>query len=170
MSINVVLVEPEIPQNTGNIARTCAACGARLHLIGPLGFSIEDKYLKRAGLDYWHLVDVRRYSSIADFVNCVPKAHSVYVSKKAGIVYSDYHYPADSFLWFGKETAGLPETLLKANRHHCVRIPMRDCARSLNLANSAAVIIYEVLRQQGFPDLKKHGILSINTASEEKDL
>lgn len=157
MSINIVLVEPEIPQNTGNIARTCAASGAGLHLIRPLGFSIEDRYLKRAGLDYWSEVLV----SCSDSFDELRKKYSghsfFYASTKAGKPYTDIVYPRDCFLVFGKETAGLPEELLEANRESCIRIPMREGIRSLNLSNSVAIILYEVLRQQGFGNMSLKG-------------
>jgi tRNA (cytidine/uridine-2'-O-)-methyltransferase len=156
--LNIVLVEPEIPQNTGNIARTCAATGARLHLVKPLGFAIDDKKLKRAGLDYWWLLDITIYESIDDFFgrNDGP---FYYFSTKARSVYSDVVYPDKCYIVFGKETAGLPEELLKANPGTAVRLPMREEARSLNLSNTVAVGAYEVLRQWGFPELKKTGEL-----------
>ena len=157
--INVVLVEPEIPQNTGNAARTCAATGARLHLVGPMGFQISDAKLKRAGLDYWHMLDITIYDSLDAFFekNAGP---FVYFSTKAEKRYCDAVYPPGVYLVFGRETAGLPETLLAANAEHCVRIPMIDPARSLNLSNCVAVGVFEALRQAGFPGLKLKGILS----------
>ena len=133
--MHIVLVEPEIPGNTGNIARLCAATGCHLHLVRPLGFSVEDKYLKRAGLDYWHLVDIHYYDSS----------------------YADVQYAQDSLLIFGKETAGLPETLLHEYPESCIRIPMIEDARSLNLSNSVAIVAYEALRQNGFADLTLYG-------------
>lgn len=157
--LNIVLVEPEIPQNTGNIARTCAATGARLHLVGPLGFQIDDRKLKRAGLDYWWLLDIRYYDGLADFFS-KNKGPFYYFSTKARNVYSDVRYPDGSYLVFGKETAGLPEELLYANPDSCVRLPMRGQARSLNLSNSVAVGVYEVLRQWSFPELKTSGNLT----------
>jgi len=160
MSLNVVLVEPEIPQNTGNIARTCAAVGARLHLVKPLGFSVEDKYLKRAGLDYWSLLDITYYENINDFFNKNPNGNFYYATTKAVNVYSEVTYPEDCFLVFGKETAGLPEELLKENKERCIRIPMVDEARSLNLSNSVAIVVYEALRQNEFKMLKKQGSLT----------
>ena len=159
MSINIVLVEPEIPQNTGNIARTCAAIGAGLHLIRPLGFSVDDKYLKRAGLDYWDLLTVSYYDSIEEFLESVNSGQIVYITTKADIVYSDFKYEVDCYLVFGKETKGLPEELLAKNHKTSVRIPMVNEARSLNLSNSAAIIAYEVHRQLGFKGLQKEGDL-----------
>jgi tRNA (cytidine/uridine-2'-O-)-methyltransferase len=159
MSINIVLVEPEIPQNTGNIARTCAAIGAELHLVRPLGFSVDDKYLKRAGLDYWDLLTVSYYDSIDDFLNTTGTSQVVYVTTKADNVYSDFKYEKDCYLVFGKETKGLPEELLTINYRTSVRIPMTSEARSLNLSNSAAIIAYEVQRQQAFQGLQREGHL-----------
>lgn len=151
--MHIVLVEPEIPYNTGNIARTCAATGSSLHLVKPLGFSVEDRYLKRAGLDYWHLVDIHYYDSF-DEIRQKYSSHSFFfATTKAKRHYADFTYPADSFLVFGKETKGLPEALLRANEDHCLRVPMRSAARSLNLANSVALILYEALRQQGYSGL-----------------
>lgn len=161
--LNIVLVEPEIPQNTGNISRTCAATGARLHLVGPMGFAITDKKLKRAGLDYWHLLDITYYESLAAFFekNTGP---FYYFSTKAQRVYSDMVYPDSAYLVFGKETAGLPEELLRDNPETSVRLPMLDddAARSLNLSNAVAVGVYEVLRQWGFPALRTKGHLTGN--------
>ncbi len=159
MALNVVLHEPEIPQNTGNIARTCAAVGARLHLIRPLGFSTASRDLKRAGLDYWHLVEVFYYDSIDEFLTRFGNHQIVYVTTKASTSHTQMRYREECCLVFGKETAGLPETLLRANAPNCIRIPMREGARSLNLANSAAVVVYEALRQLGFPGLKTSGPL-----------
>lgn len=159
MSINIVLVEPEIPQNTGNIARTCAAIGANLHLVKPLGFSVDDKYLKRAGLDYWDLLTVSYYDSIKQFLELTGTAQVVYITTKSDTVYSDFKYEKDCYLVFGKETKGLPEKLLSDNYRSSVRIPMVSEARSLNLSNSAAIIAYEVNRQLGFPELQKEGHL-----------
>ncbi len=159
MSINLVLVEPEIPQNTGNIARTCAAIGADLHLVRPLGFSVDDKYLKRAGLDYWDLLTVSYYDSIEELLETARNAQVVYVTTKSDMVYSDFLYEKGCYLVFGKETEGLPEELLSVNRNTSVRIPMTSEARSLNLSNSAAIIAYEVHRQLGFPGLQKEGHL-----------
>ncbi len=160
MALNVVLHEPEIPQNTGNIARTCAAVGARLHLIRPLGFSTDSRELKRAGLDYWHLVEVAYYDGIGEFLARHAGRQIVFVSTKAPRPHTELRYQDECCLVFGKETAGLPETILRANPGSCVRIPMREAARSLNLANSAAILVYEALRQLGFPGLRTAGGLS----------
>ncbi len=157
MPIHIALVEPEIPQNTGNIVRTCAATGTGLHLVKPLGFSIEDRYLKRAGLDYWDKVLVSVSENFAELREKYPDFTFFYATTKAGKAYTEVEYPRDCFLVFGKETAGLPEELLEANREYCIRIPMRPGIRSLNLSNSAAVILYEVLRQHGFEQLELRG-------------
>ncbi|MEW6274444.1 MAG: tRNA (uridine(34)/cytosine(34)/5-carboxymethylaminomethyluridine(34)-2'-O)-methyltransferase TrmL [Bacillota bacterium] len=151
--MHVVLVEPEIPANTGNIARTCAATGTVLHLVRPLGFSTEDKYLKRAGLDYWHLVEIRYYDSFAEVEKKYPEHKFFFVSTKGARFYTEVKYPQDVFLVFGKETRGLPGELLAANTDRCIRIPMINQARSLNLANAVAIVLYEALRQQNFPGL-----------------
>jgi tRNA (cytidine/uridine-2'-O-)-methyltransferase len=161
LSIHVALVEPEIPQNTGNIARTCAATGTGLHLVKPLGFSIEDRYLKRAGLDYWDKVLVSVSDSFAELKEKYPGYTFFYATTKAGKAYTEVDFPKDCFLVFGKETAGLPEDLLRANRENCIRIPMRPSIRSLNLSNSVAVILYEVLRQHGFEHLQLKGKLGM---------
>lgn len=158
--LNIVLVEPEIPQNTGNIARTCAATGARLHIVEPMGFKIDDKKLKRAGLDYWYLLDITYYSNLEDFFEKNMDGNFYFFSTKAQNRYSDISYPDKSYLFFGKETAGLPEELLKANPDRCVRIPMISDARSLNLSNSVAIGVYEVLRQWDFPKLLEEGQLT----------
>ncbi len=158
--INIVLVEPEIPQNTGNIARTCAATGASLHLIRPLGFEIDDRKLKRAGLDYWHQLDITYYDGLDDFFEKHPNANFYCFSTKAKYRYTDISYPDPVFLMFGKETKGLPEEFLHANPERCVRIPMRNGLRSLNLSNSAAIAVYEVLRQNDFEGLKTAGELT----------
>jgi len=155
---NIVLLEPEIPQNTGNIARTCGATGATLHLIEPMGFSIDEKHVKRAGLDYWHLVTIKTYKNIDEFFE-KNKGTFYYVSTKSEKTYCDVGYKNDDYFIFGKETKGLPEALLKANREMCIRIPMDEEARSLNLSNSVAIVIYEALRQTGFANLKKSGDL-----------
>lgn len=157
--LNIVLVEPEIPQNTGNIARTCAATGARLHLVKPLGFDISEKAVRRAGLDYWHLVDITVYDGIDDFFAKTAGPY-YYFSTKARHIHSDISYPDGAYIVFGKETKGLPEALLHANPDTTVRIPMIDKARSLNLSNSVAVGVYEVLRQWGYPELKCKGELT----------
>ncbi len=156
---NIVLVEPEIPQNTGNIARTCAATGCTLHLVKPLGFELSDKYLKRAGLDYWHLVDVRVYENFAQLRALFPQAAFYFFSTKAQKRYDDASYAPGDFLVFGRETRGLDEELLLENRESCVRIPMISDARSLNLSNSAAIAVYEALRQNGFGGLECQGRL-----------
>ena len=158
--INIVLVEPEIPQNTGNIARTCAATGAALHLVRPLGFEIDDRKLKRAGLDYWDKLDITYYDGLDDFFEKNPDAKFYCFSTKAKYTYTDITYPKRVFLIFGKETKGLPESLLYNNPEKCVRIPMRDTLRSLNLSNSAAIAVYEVLRQRGFDGLRPDGELT----------
>lgn len=156
--LNIVLVEPEIPQNTGNIARTCAATGARLHLVRPLGFSISEKAVKRAGLDYWDLLDITVYDNINDFFSRTNGPY-YYFSTKARHTHSDIKYPDGAYLLFGKETAGLPEQLLHDNPDTTVRIPMINEARSLNLSNSVAVAVYETLRQWNYPDLLCKGNL-----------
>lgn len=159
MKINIVMVEPEIPQNTGNIARTCAATGARLHLIKPLGFEISDKYLKRAGLDYWDKVEIEEHESLQDFLNKYkPEENNMfYASTKATHCYSDVDYSKfdEIFILFGKETKGLPEDLLQKYIENTIRIPMRHNLRSLNLSNSVNIILYEVLRQIGFNGLEE---------------
>ena len=156
---NIVLVEPEIPQNTGNIARTCAATGCRLHLVKPLGFEVSDRYLKRAGLDYWSYVDVKYWENFDELQRAFPQARFFYFTTKARACYADVKYAEGDFLVFGKETKGLPEELLKANAGSCVRIPMYGDLRSLNLSNSVAVAVYEGLRQEGFRDMTKAGEL-----------
>lgn len=148
--MHVVLVEPEIPYNTGNIARTCAVTGTVLHLVKPLGFSVEDKYLKRAGLDYWHLVEIHYYENFTELRQKYPDRKFHFVTTKADRLYTEAVYDNDDFLVFGKETAGLPEALLNANRGNCIRIPMINEARSLNLSNSVSILLYEAWRQQGF--------------------
>ena len=162
MELNIVLVEPRIPQNTGNISRTCALTGARLHLVRPLGFEVTDRNLKRAGLDYWHLLDITYYDGLDDFFAKNSDGDFRYFSTKALNNYCDAVYPDKVFLMFGREDAGLPEELLFRNKEKCVRIPMIDNpdARSLNLSNSVAVAAYEVLRQWGFPKLKSSGELT----------
>lgn len=163
MALNIVLVEPEIPQNTGNVARTCALTGARLHLVGPMGFKIDDRKLKRAGLDYWYLLDITYYDSLDDFFskNKCGNDNSFYFTTKGRHIYSDVNYPDNAYLFFGKETKGLPEQLLYENPDTCVRMPMlnNERARSLNLSNTVAIATYEVLRQWGFPDLLCEGQL-----------
>ena len=155
--LNVVLVEPEIPQNCGNIARTCAATGSRLHLIRPLGFDISEKAVKRAGLDYWHLVDVQVYDNLADFFAKNQVAQMWCLSTKAPKRYTEAAFADECYLFFGKETKGLPEDFLEAHRDCCIRLPMRSEARSLNLSNSVAITVYEALRQLDYPGLLDHG-------------
>lgn len=153
MFVHIVLVEPEIPGNTGNIARLCAGAGIELHLVRPLGFSTDDKHLKRAGLDYWHLVTVHYHDSFTDVQKQYEGQPFYFCTTKAAHNYSDIHYTSDTFLVFGKETVGLPESLLAANEEHTIRIPMREGARSLNLSNAVAIVTYEALRQNNFADL-----------------
>ena len=155
--VNIVLVEPEIPMNTGNIARTCAATRSRLHLIRPLGFDISDKAVKRAGLDYWPMVDLHVYDSLEHFFAVNSRPDLWLATTKAPRDYTQAEFRDGCWLMFGKETAGLPEDLRKAHYDRCIRIPMRPDARSLNLANSVAILTYEALRQQGFPDLSGVG-------------
>ena len=155
--INIVLLEPEIPANTGNIARTCAATGSVLHLIKPLGFDISDKAVKRAGLDYWHLVDVRVYENLQDFFEKTGAEDIWLLSTKAPRVYAQAQFKDGCYLFFGKETKGLPEEFLAKYAGRCLRIPMRAEARSLNLGNSVALVTYEALRQQEFPMLLEQG-------------
>ena len=161
--INIVLHEPEIPQNTGNIARTCAATGASLHIIRPMGFEIDDRKLKRAGLDYWDKLDITYYDDYADFLNKNPDAieKTYYFTTKAPRAYTEVApYPDGVYIMFGKETKGLPEDILYENREFCVRIPMRDTIRSLNLSNSVAIAVFEILRQWDFDGLREDGQLT----------
>ena len=151
--MHIVLVEPEIPNNTGNISRPCSVTGSSLHLVRPLGFSTDDKHLKRAGLDYWQYLDLHYYDSFAEVQAAHPEGRFFFASTKAKKSYTEVSYGPDDFLVFGKETAGLPLELLEANPESCIRIPMRPNIRSLNLANSVAIVLYEALRQQGFPEL-----------------
>ncbi|MBE6643598.1 MAG: tRNA (uridine(34)/cytosine(34)/5-carboxymethylaminomethyluridine(34)-2'-O)-methyltransferase TrmL [Clostridia bacterium] len=155
--INIVLIEPEIPQNTGNIARTCAATGAALHLVKPMGFEIDNAKLKRAGLDYWHQLDITYYENSDEFFEKNKNESMFFFSTKAPVSHVTAAYPKRVFLVFGKETKGLPEELLKNNLDKCVRIPMRNGLRSLNLSNSAAIAVYEVLRQRDFEGLLEEG-------------
>lgn len=157
--INVVLLEPEIPQNTGNIVRTCAATGAKLHLIEPFGFSFEDKYLKRAGLDYWDLAEICIYKNWQDFI-AKNSGQMFFASTKSAKNHTQIEYLEDVYVVFGKETKGLPEELLHDNYNDCIRIPMRVETRSLNLANSVAIIIYEFHRQHEFKFLEQIGHLT----------
>lgn len=156
MALNIVLVEPEIPQNTGNIIRSCAATGTKLHLIRPLGFSMDDKYLKRAGLDYWDLVEINYYDSFDELREKYPESKFFYATTKAKKNHSEVEYEDNSFIVFGKETKGLPETLIMNNLETSIRIPMVDIerARSLNLSNSVAIVLFEALRQIGYPNLR----------------
>lgn len=158
--MNVVLLEPEIPENTGNIGRTCVATNTALHLIRPFGFVINERGLKRAGMDYWNRLAVSDYINLDDFHSHNKNAVIWYATTKAGQTYTDVSFGKDDFIMFGKESAGIPEDILKKNRDHCIRIPMYEDERSLNLANSVAVILYEALRQTGFEGLKKKGKLS----------
>ncbi len=157
-TLNIVMVEPEIPQNTGNVARTCAATGARLHLVGPMGFTIDDKKLKRAGLDYWHLLDITYYDNLEDFFS-KNSGEFYFFTTKAQHSYTEIKYPDNCYIFFGKETAGLNEDLLIKNPERCVRIPMISDARSLNLSNSVAIGVYEILRQWDFVKLLNKGEL-----------
>lgn len=157
--LNIVLVEPQIPQNTGNIARTCAVTGAKLHIVKPMGFTVDDKKLKRAGLDYWHYLDITYYDNLDDFFS-KNEGDFFYFTTKGQHRYSDVEYKDNSYLIFGREDAGLPEELLLKNPDTCVRIPMRSDIRSLNLSNSVAIGVYEVLRQWDFPELQNSGELT----------
>ena len=171
MTLNIVIVEPQIPQNTGNIARTCAATGARLHLVGPMGFVIDDKKLKRSGLDYWHLLDITYYENIAVFFNKVTdgalseaeftpdtsKYNFYYFSSYAKFQYTEPSYADNAYILFGSETKGIDENLLRRNSEQCVRLPMLAAARCLNLSSAVAVGAFEVLRQWGFPNLQNFG-------------
>ncbi len=156
MSLNVVLVEPEIPQNTGNIIRTCAATGTTLHLVRPLGFSLEDKYLKRSGLDYWDIANIKYYDSFEEVVKKNPEGTFFFSTTKVDQAHSDVKFVENSFIVFGKETKGLPESLIKSNLETCIRIPMINVekARSLNLSNSVAIVVFEALRQLGYPNMR----------------
>ena len=157
--MNIVLLEPEIASNTGNIGRTCVATGTKLHLIEPLGFQLTEKNLKRAGMDYWERLDVTRYIDYEDFLAKNPNAQVFMATTKARQSYDEVQYPQDAFLLFGKESGGIPEELLVQNPERCVRIPMLAGERSLNLANSVAILLYEALRQNSFPGLSAEGEL-----------
>ena len=157
--INIVLLEPEIPANTGNIGRTCVAAGARLHLIEPLGFSLSEKALKRAGMDYWKSLDVTTYIDYPDFLDRNPGATIYMATTKAKKIYTEISYEPDCYIMFGKESAGIPEEILVENKENCVRIPMIGDIRSLNLGNSAAIVLYEALRQNGFRGMELEGDL-----------
>ena len=159
MAINIVLLEPEMPANTGNIGRTCVATGTVLHLIEPLGFHLDDRSIKRAGMDYWHKLDVRRYINYEDFLEKNPGAVVYMATTKAKKVYTQVAYEEDCYIMFGKESAGIPEEILKSNKDRCVRIPMNEEIRSLNLSNSVAIMLYEALRQQGFKNMELTGNL-----------
>ncbi|MCD8364736.1 MAG: tRNA (uridine(34)/cytosine(34)/5-carboxymethylaminomethyluridine(34)-2'-O)-methyltransferase TrmL [Clostridiales bacterium] len=158
--LNIVLYEPEIPANTGNIGRTCVATGTRLHLIEPLGFQLTEKALRRAGMDYWKDLDVTTYTHYGDFLEKNPGAKIYMATTKGQRIYTDVAYEEDCYLMFGKESAGIPEELLAHNRERCVRIPMLESIRSLNLGNSVAVILYEALRQNGFSRMQLSGNLT----------
>ncbi|MCH5207778.1 MAG: tRNA (cytidine(34)-2'-O)-methyltransferase [Oscillospiraceae bacterium] len=162
MKLNIVLAQPQIPQNTGNIARTCAVTGAALHIIKPMGFTPTDRQLKRAGLDYWHYLDISYYESFDDFFTYQSGQNGkcFFFSTKAQNRYTDVSYPDGCFIVFGREDAGLPEELLFKNRESCVRIPMMPTLRSLNLSNSVAIAAYEILRQWDFPELQNEGTLT----------
>lgn len=170
--LHIVLVEPEIPQNCGNIARTCAATGASLHLIRPLGFDISERAVKRAGLDYWHLVEVRDYENLDDFFSKHPEAAQDcwLATTKAPRDYTRADFSQDCWLFFGKETAGLPEDFRMKFYDRCIRLPMRAEARSLNLSNSVAILTYEALRQTGFPGLKGTGEMADQVNPSQKEI
>lgn len=158
--LNIVLVEPQIPQNTGNIVRTCAATNCRLHLVRPMGFKIDDKQLKRAGLDYWHYLDITYYDDIEDFFQQNKGANFYFFTTKASHIYTEVDYPNNSFLLFGREDKGLSEEILVEHPDSCVRMPMGTGIRSLNLSNAVAIGVYEVLRQWEFPQLVSEGNLT----------
>ena len=160
MALNIVLFEPEIPANTGNIGRTCVATGTRLHLIEPLGFHLNEKSIKRAGMDYWEHLDVTRYMNFEEFLEKNPGAKIYMATTKGQHVYSDVKYEPDCYIMFGKESAGIPEEILVKNPENCIRIPMLSEIRSLNLSNSVAVVLYEALRQNNFDDMKLEGQLT----------
>ncbi len=157
--MNIVLHQPEIPQNTGNIGRTCVATGTALHLIEPLGFRLGEKELRRAGMDYWEKLDVTRYIDYADFKAQHPEARIWYATTKARKSYCDVSFAMDDYIMFGKESAGIPEEILVDNEEFCIRIPMGENIRSLNLSNSVAIVLYEALRQNNFAGLEKEGEL-----------
>lgn len=164
--MNIILFEPEIPSNTGNIGRTCVATGTSLHLIEPLGFRLDEKEIKRAGLDYWKDLDVHTYKNFEEFIKINPKAKIYMATTKALNVYTEVKYEPDSFIMFGKESAGIPEEILLQNKETSIRIPMIGEIRSLNLANSAAVVLYEALRQNNFLGMKRAGQLHHHTWDE----
>ncbi|MBP7319932.1 MAG: tRNA (uridine(34)/cytosine(34)/5-carboxymethylaminomethyluridine(34)-2'-O)-methyltransferase TrmL [Lachnospiraceae bacterium] len=158
--LNIVLYEPEIPFNTGAIGRTCVATGTRLHLIEPLGFRLNEKEIKRAGMDYWNELDVTRYVNYEDFLEKNPNAKIYMATTKGKHVYSDVHYENDCYIMFGKESAGIPEEILAHHKEQCIRIPMQSEIRSLNLSNSVAVVLYEALRQNQFENMQLEGYLT----------
>ena len=160
MALNIVLFEPEIPANTGNIGRTCVATGTRLHLIEPLGFRLNEKSIKRAGMDYWEHLDVTRYINFEDFLEKNPGAKICMATTKGQHVYTEVNYEPDCYIMFGKESAGIPEEILVKNPDTCIRIPMLSEIRSLNLSNSVAVVLYEALRQNNFESMKLEGQLT----------
>lgn len=157
--MNIVLLEPEIPQNTGNIGRTCYATGTKLHLIEPMGFRLTEKNLQRAGMDYWKHLEVVVYASFQDFLEKNPNAKIWYATTKAPHIYTEVSYGEDDFIMFGKESAGIPEEILVENKNECIRIPMEEEIRSLNLSNACAIILYEALRQQNFASMQRTGAL-----------
>lgn len=157
--MHIVLHQPEIPANTGNIGRTCVATDTPLHLIEPLGFRLDEKSIKRAGMDYWQYLDVSRYVNYEDFLAKNPNAVIWYATTKARKCYTDVSFGPDDYIMFGKESAGIPEEILVDNEEHCIRIPMKSEIRSLNLSNSVAIVLYEALRQNGFSDMAKEGEL-----------
>ena len=157
--MHIVLYQPEIPQNTGNIGRTCVATGTSLHLIEPLGFRLNEKELRRAGMDYWEHLDVTRYTNYEEFLEKHPNAKIWMASTKAKHTYTEVEYGPDDFIMFGRESAGIPEEILVENEENCIRIPMLPAIRSLNLSNSAAIVLYEALRQNGFSDMQMQGEL-----------
>lgn len=160
--MNIILLEPEIPHNTGSIGRTCVATGSSLHLIHPLGFSLDQKAIRRAGLDYWDKLDLYRHASFEDFLKKYPNAKIFMATTKAKHTYAEVEYDKDSFIMFGKESAGIPEEILLAYKETCVRIPMANSIRSLNLSNSVSIILYEAYRQQGFKGMALEGELHNN--------
>ncbi len=160
MHLNIVLHEPEIPSNTGNIGRTCACTGASLHLIEPLGFHLSEKAIRRSGMDYWQDIDLHRYLDYEDFLSRNPEARIYYATTKAPRAYTEVLFDDDCFIMFGKESAGIPEHILKEHPEDCIRIPMLGESRSLNLSNSVAIVTYEALRQHGFEGLEMEGKLS----------
>ena len=164
--MNIVLHQPEIPANTGNIGRTCVATGTRLHLIEPLGFRLDEKSIRRAGMDYWEHLEMTRYINYQEFLDQNPGAKIWFATTKAKKVYSEVSFGPDDYIMFGKESAGIPEEILVANEEHCIRIPMLSSIRSLNLSNSVAIVLYEALRQNGFSQMKLQGELTKYTWSE----